>query len=246
MNIIKPILISTLLFSGCVTPNKPSASNNSDQQEAGKGTQFMAALGGAIIGGLGVYLGNKLKTVDKDETEEEKENREKKERKQILAGFLIGGTAGYIVGGKLADMQKRYKGEEEVLISKILTIDEESEDLKNKSNTLSSELNELENQFINLKKIKYEKSANNTRLKKKFISQLTLKKQKTKDLLKNYEDLSSKISNSKLRVNQYEYKNQDKKELLAYVKKLSNDSNKQKNELHSKIALMEKQLQEIG
>jgi len=245
--IISLSLISTLSFTGCMTPNIPSTTNkNNKTQEGGEGTQLMSTLGGALMGVLSVYVGNKIKNIDKKETQEEKEIREEKEKKQMLGGFLIGGAAGYFIGGKLADMQKRYKGEEEVLISKILKIDKLSDDLKNKNKNLLYELNELENKFTNLKSMKHEQNSNKLKLKRQLISKLTIKKQNIKDLLHKYEGLSTQIYNSRLRVNQYEYKKQDKKEILEYIEKLSNNSQQQKNELHTKIALINSNLEEIG
>ena len=176
--IITSIITSTLIFSGCVMSPQPNGGVDSNSTEGGKGTQLLSMLSGALLGAGAVYLRNSLKAHDSDETEEEREAREERESKQMLAGFVAGGAVGYVVGGKLADMQKRYKGEENKLIARIIDIDNESEELKEKNHNLMSEVDNLDNKITRLETNRVIKGENRAQLKQNLIAQLQTKKAK--------------------------------------------------------------------
>ena len=242
--IITSTLVSTLIFTGCVTPKPDEGDNNTTK--AGKGTQLMSMLGGAILGATGVYITNAIKGHDKDETKKEKKARENRERNQILAGAVVGGAVGYVVGGKLADMQKRYKGEENRLISQIIDIEKESEELKRKNSNLTSELNQLDGQITTLQTDRITKAQSKADLKRDLITQLESKKAKLKSLIRRNQQLSKKILSSKSQVNKYEYKAKDKRDILKHVNILSDNSKKYEQELNSKIALINTKIRNLA
>lgn len=149
--------------------------------------------------------------------------------KTFKATKFGGNASGYYVGQKLSAIQKSYKDKEEALIQEILEIDVESYELKEKNLQLAKDLKSM-TQTI-------EKLENSKSIKEKQLAKLSLKskleKKKTslETLLKQNEQIRKKISFSKSKANEYEYKEEDKKEILKSISFLEKSSQEYQNNL---------------
>ena len=232
------------LFMGCINPNltKNNENNNNAKEEGGQGTQLMSTLGGALLGALTTYVGSEISGFANQETDEEKKERQEKLKDKVMVGALVGAAAGYVIGGELAKMQSNYKGQENQLISEIINIDSESKLLQTKNDALSISISKIENEITELENSKSLKKANKINL----VNKLNEKKRKFHTLLKKNQILSSKISNSKSKVNKYKYKAVDKKEILKDVALLDNQTKKYKDDINQKIAYIDTMLSNLA
>jgi len=229
------VVTSLLMFSGCVntglgnlgstlmgglTDNNTTASSNSTS-EGGDNTAMQSASGGALLVGIGTYF----KTGS---------------MKKALIGAAAGAAAGYLIGTHLASMQKNYKGQEEQLISNIIDIDKETSELETKNNDLSSELTSIEAEITKLQNNKTIKNTNKIALKSQLKSDLASKKKNIETLINNNKKIAQKIASSKSQMNTYEYKAEDKKELIKSVDILANKTQKSESSLNNKLASINK------
>lgn len=189
----------------------------------GEGTAVEGALAGAAIGGALVYL----KTGD---------------MKQAVGGALLTAAAGYLIGQKLAAIQQNYKGQEETLLQNIIDIDTESKELRSQNDELSASVEDIQNEISSLKGEK----LLITKKKIAFSSELQEKRESLQNLLIKNQDLSSKIFNSKSQVNQYEYKPEDKQEILNNVNLLTSQAKKSTNSINKDIQSIDNMLASLA
>ena len=160
--------------------------------------------------------------------------------KAIKSSKFAGNASGYFVGKKLSDMQKRYQAKEEELIADILLIDQESIDLKKRSEQLSTELTSMQSQVEELQSNRdikeSEKIIQNSSVKTKLLA----KKEELQSLLKKNKAVSKKISFSKNKVKEYEYKKEDRAELLKSVNILAKSSQADKAKILEEIASIDR------
>ena len=195
-------------FSAC--SNKEPEQNNSNKQVKKQNSTIneTSIVGKIVVGALAFYAtkGNIGKT---------------------MKATKFGGTAsGYFVGRKLSNMQKRYKEKEEQLIADIIKIEEESIELKEKNSNLSSDLSLMEEKITKLKTDKTLRVSEKKVEKEALRSKLEKQKKKLQALLLKNKKISDKISYSKGKANEYNYKKEDKKEIIKSVNMLKKSSEK--------------------
>jgi len=221
-----PLTLSILLFSACsnkVIGKETNATQRNKENETIKESSFI----GKVVVGTFTFLATK-------------------NLKKSFEATKFGGTAsGYFIGKKLSNMQKKYKDKEEMLISKIINIDQESVKLQTKNIELNKNLLELEQNLELVKKSKAfkksEKKSQELLLKNNFQE----KKEKLQIFLNENHKLSQKISSSKAKVNEYNYSKEDKKELLksvSFLEKITQDFDK---EINNKLSIINKLIKTI-
>ena len=207
------LLTSITLFVGCASASKALSDFRNKSSEGGDNTALQASIvGGVVIGGLS-YLSS-----DKDGT-------------TTLIGATGGAVGGYMIGRKLAKMQKRYKGEENELIANIIEIDDESKALEKKNLQLSRDIAIIEEKIELLDKQKSSKNREKQLLK----STLNNRKSELKKVLIQYQMVDKKIANSKSKISQYEYSDKDKKNLLKSVDILAKASAQSIKDIKKKL-----------
>jgi len=215
------------LFSAC--SNKTPNQNNNKEQVAKENATIKESsiLGKIVVGALTLYGtgGNIGKT--------------------LKATKFAGNASGYFVGRKLSNMQKKYKEKEEKLIGDIIKIEEESIEIREKNVKLTSDLSSIETKIIKLKENKTVKEEE-TRSEKGALKEKLEKKRKALEalLIKN-KKISKKIAHSKNKANEYNYKTEDKKEIIASVNVLMNNSEKFSTKINKDIASIDKILKTL-
>jgi len=224
---IVSLLISTSFFSACSNRAVKKDDNITGTQTV-KETTFVGKL---LVGALTLYgTGGNIE-------------------KALKATKFAGNASGYHVGEKLAIIQKKYKDKEESLIEKILQIDTESNELKEKILQLTENLVTMQEEIENLEKnkikkenIKKEKEFKQVALKKK----LKQKKNRLEILLNENKKISKKISFSKRKANEYKYEAEDKKEILKSISFLEKSSKNHENSILQEISSLDKMISTLG
>jgi uncharacterized protein YoxC len=200
--------------AGITDLTKDLIPDSNTTEEGGEGTALQSAAGGALLGGAIAYwqTGGDMKKV------------------ALIA--TAGAAVGYLIGQKLAEIQKNYKGEENALISNIIKVEEESINLRAKNEELTGSINAIENEITILK----ENKLLNAKKKTALTNQLQEKRNSLESLLTKNQDLSSKISNSKSKVEEYEYTDEHKQDLLSSVDTLSKQVKTSTNAINKDIS----------
>jgi len=222
--ILASTLISSLLFISC-------ANKNSNQ--GGEGTKAGATFGGALAGMLSVYVGN---TINGTETT----------RDELLAGAVVGGLAGFIIGSELSKLQQKYKSKEKKLIEEIIKIDKESEALADKNRELSSQLNGIESKISQLQQNIHLKEREKAQEKSQLRVQLQSNRENLKKLIGKNKKISQKISHSKSKAKEYNYGKEDKQNILLDIDKLHTNSQKYERDLLSKVSSIDRILSNLA
>ena len=222
--IIISAIIYTLLFTSCA-----SKSSN----EGGQGTQVGSTIVGALVGMSSVYLYDII-------------TGKKTTRNELIAGAITGGFAGFIIGNELSKMQKRYKSKENKLISDIIKIDKESEELAKKNRILSSKLNRIESTISQLQRNRNLKQRNKARIKARLRAKLRTNKQNLRKLIRRNRQISKKLSRSKSKAKQYNYSTRDKQNILSDINKLNNNSRQYERNLNNKLVSVDNMLRNLG
>jgi len=160
--------------------------------------------------------------------------------KALKATKFGGNASGYLVGKKLSDMQKRYKEKEEELISNILQIDEDINNLKTKNNQLLVEIVSIQKEIntlgVNAQIRKRQKLDTQVSIKHRLQKQ----REKLQLLLISNKQVSKKIAFSKSKANEYDYTQEDKKEILQSVTFLEKESKDSTKNITKNIASIDK------
>jgi len=204
-----PLLIALSLFLGC--SNKPVKKQNETMTES--------SLVGKVLVGTLTLFGTKGNI-----------------GKALNASRFGGNASSYFVGKKLSDMQKRYKAKEEELIANILKIDVESSELREKNSQLLVELNSMQKKIEALKADKQLKESQKVLKQASIKTKLQEKKVRLERLLTQNRQVSEKIAFSKTKANQYEYTQEDRKEILKSVALLEKSSQSYTHDINKNIA----------
>lgn len=211
------IILSLYLCTGCsnkvIKQEKESANVTQENQ-----TIKESSLLGKILVGTLTFLGTKGNL-----------------QKTFEATKFGGNASGYFVGKKLSDIQKKYKDKEEVLISQIIQIDEESTDLQTKNTQLNNNLLQLEENIKTIENNKILKESEKKSQQLLIRKQLKKEKEKFKKLLSQNHKLSQKISFSKEKTNEYNYSKEDKRELLESVSFLEKNTQSFEKKITQKL-----------
>jgi len=203
-----------LLVLGCSTTPSPEKNTQSEKSETTKET---SAIGKVLIGAL-VFLGTKGDVA-----------------KALKATKFGGNAVGYFAGEKLTTMQKSYKEKEETLIGQILTINEASERLKEQNSQLSENLLLMDEEITQLEKDKTLKTTEQKELKANLNSKLTAQKERLTLLRSDNEKLKEQILNSKKKSKAYNYKSEDKEEILKSIEFLNTQSKEQETSINENL-----------